>query len=832
MHSYTIHTATDCPPEAAVGGKAQGLLFLKGAGFRVPLFFIMPHSLLQAVIDGRARLPDVLQRWQQGHGIAEAQLWAVRSSAGQEDGEQHSFAGLFHTEINVPFSGLEAAIGRVLAAFGRSSRLRAYRPTEEEEPFGIVLQEMVAAELSGVVFSDDPQQPGSGAVVANVVPGLGDNLVSGRFEAFHAREIDGEFYYPNHGQEYVGEYFKGGERQEARLTAQEMEARLQPCMRALAEGAKALHRLKGKPLDIEFAIAGQALYWLQVRPITTAGAAALPNVWDNANIGENYPGLTLPLSISFTRYTYTTAYTAMVAFLGMPKEEREAHRAWLENLVGGIYGGLYYQVTAWQKLLYLLPFGRRASRLITKAWAMEEAPFEPPEGRADFRGYLLMLYRVLRSFLRFPSQKKHFEHLYAQVFEQYGEADFQGMPRERLIVAFQDIHRKLGEKWIVPVLNGFFTLLLFSLLKRVVRGSRLQGAYPNFVNDILYAQDGVVSVRIVQDFQALLRTILSAPRLKALFQAQPAAVIQRQLEEEHPGFLKQISAYISQYGERCGDGELKIETVNYKEDPLSFIAFLKANAIGEAPKARPQRQFDYRSALRSVYPFRPLRRYLAQWLVQATIPRFRDRENYRFYRTRSFHIMRRIFRALDLHLHRTGAIQAIGDSLYLELHEVLGPAPEGGFQELVASRKTAYEAYAKRNRAVRYHERNGHFLPVRTRALAIIGSLFQGIGCSSGAVTAEAVLITEGTSGTADIDGKILVAAYFEPGWINLFSRAAGVISERGNLLSHTAILCREMGIPAIVGVRGIANAVQDGSVIQMDGATGEVKIGVEKQDA
>ncbi len=74
-----------------------------------------------------------------------------------------------------------------------------------------------------------------------------------------------------------------------------------------------------------------------------------------------------------------------------------------------------------------------------------------------------------------------------------------------------------------------------------------------------------------------------------------------------------------------------------------------------------------------------------------------------------------------------------------------------------------------------------------------------------------------------DFSGKILVADYFEPGKINLFSKAGGIISIRGNLLSHTAILCREMGIPSIVGARGLLSKIKDGDKIEMNGATGKI---------
>ena len=100
----------------------------------------------------------------------------------------------------------------------------------------------------------------------------------------------------------------------------------------------------------------------------------------------------------------------------------------------------------------------------------------------------------------------------------------------------------------------------------------------------------------------------------------------------------------------------------------------------------------------------------------------------------------------------------------------------------------------------------------------------RGIGCSSGIVQGEVLLVNENNAQTIDPTGKILVAKYFEPGWIGLFVRACGLISEKGSLLSHTAILCREMKIPAIVGAKNSLEQLQDGELVRMDGASGEIK--------
>ena len=77
----------------------------------------------------------------------------------------------------------------------------------------------------------------------------------------------------------------------------------------------------------------------------------------------------------------------------------------------------------------------------------------------------------------------------------------------------------------------------------------------------------------------------------------------------------------------------------------------------------------------------------------------------------------------------------------------------------------------------------------------------------------------------ASLDGAILVAYQTDPGWVILFPAIGGLIVERGSMLSHSAIVAREMGIPAVVGVRGATGAIRTGDVVRLDGGRGTVQV-------
>ena len=99
----------------------------------------------------------------------------------------------------------------------------------------------------------------------------------------------------------------------------------------------------------------------------------------------------------------------------------------------------------------------------------------------------------------------------------------------------------------------------------------------------------------------------------------------------------------------------------------------------------------------------------------------------------------------------------------------------------------------------------------------------QGLGCCPGIVRGPVRVVFDPR--TVPLDQRaILVAEHTDPGWIMIFPSATGVLVERGSLLSHAAIVARELGIPAIVSVPGVTRWLRDGDWVEMDGATGRVR--------
>jgi pyruvate,water dikinase len=201
----------------------------------------------------------------------------------------------------------------------------------------------------------------------------------------------------------------------------------------------------------------------------------------------------------------------------------------------------------------------------------------------------------------------------------------------------------------------------------------------------------------------------------------------------------------------------------------------------------------------------------------------------RFARSRLFGIARRLFGRLADLFAAQGMLDCREDFYYLTVSEVFGylqgTSATQDLRRLVDLRREEYARFESLTLPDRLHTTGAPY-PVPTASEAALesgnGSLW-GTGCSSGTVHGAAWVVSDPRA--ADRAGNyVLVAECTDPGWAFLMIRARGLVVERGSVLSHTAIIGRELGIPTVVGVRSATARIKDGSPISINGSTGEVR--------
>ena len=230
---------------------------------------------------------------------------------------------------------------------------------------------------------------------------------------------------------------------------------------------------------------------------------------------------------------------------------------------------------------------------------------------------------------------------------------------------------------------------------------------------------------------------------------------------------------------------------------------------------------------------KPFKKLTYSYIVKKARYFVRNRENLRFERTRIFGTVRKIINQMGEKLYLLDYINTPKDIFYLELNEVLGfiegNETNTNLKETVELRKQQETEYKKITMPQRFtthgsvNSNNYYIEDLIENKIDANTEMLTGIGCCPGIIKGKVRIITDPKDAVLE-KGEIMVAERTDPGWIMLFPMSSAVLVEKGSLLSHAAIVVREMGIPAVVGVDGLLSWLKTGDIVEINGATGTIK--------
>ena len=825
--------------EDRVGGKAAGLGLLMREGLPVPPFFVIPADL---DLDRKA-LKAALEALGPGP-------YAVRSSALAEDGAQHSFAGQLDSFLGVKaITKIEAAIDACRAS-GRSDRVQAYCTSRGigPGPVAVVVQRMIRGEASGVMFTRDPDQPDHTLISA--AWGLGEGVVQGSADC-DAFRVD--------NQGAIAAEVQDKQVQVVLVRDEPVERpvpkakRDQPVLsdaqvRTLVGWGHQLERIGGRPQDIEFTVDDEHIWLVQTRPITTPVPWGRKLLWDNSNIVESYSGVTTPLTYSFARNAYNTVYRLFCGVMGVNRGTIQQNDAIFQRLIGLIQGRVYYNLNAWFRILTLLPAYQYNRVAMQQMMGVSEvAADEDAEAPASIwqrnlvhkpRMAWLMVTLIWR-LVWLRRDTRRFQREFEEAVGGHRKRELDTLPPDELLAIYGDLQRRLLMRWTPPLVNDFFCMIFHSALRKqcaqlLCDGEEARGAA--MANALLAGQGDLESTAPTRALLERAARLRAAPWAVELFDSSATdhEVLEGALRD--PTFGRWLDAWMLRYGDRCID-ELKLETTPLREQPEFVIASLRNYLRGQpldpsqfGAGERRRRQMAEQQARTQLTGWR---RALFLWVLSRARETVATREDLRFLRTRIFGLVRDIFRALGVHMAATGAIDDPSDVFYLQLEELFGwvegNTPSTAWQGIVQLRRAEFDAYRQLpGPPERFHtwgpvHRHNRFAGKRTKATLDDDGMLRGTPCYPGVVEGEVVVLQDPGAG-ARLDDDILVTPRTDPGWVPLFPSISGLLVERGSPLSHSAVVAREMGIPTVVGVRGLTALIHDGVRVRMDGAAGTVK--------
>jgi phosphohistidine swiveling domain-containing protein len=880
----------------AIGGKALALTRLERAGMPVPSWFCVTTavfhdvtaSLSDLVANDLAQLdPADAERAaaisrtvmhaihdrglsaQDRAAIAallrdllpDSPFVAVRSSAADEDSAAASFAGQMDSYLFVPHADVER---RVLDCFAScfSPRALAYRRLHGRPAVtgaAVIVQRMIDSASSGVMFTANPTTGDTSETVVCAAIGVGEGVVADRAEAdtflidstslaVRGRTVAQKrarvgFDAAHGAGTAVIDVAEGDAGRDALDAAQ---------LTAVARLGQEIQGLFGCPQDVEWAFDAEGrLHVLQARPITTLSAER-QTIFDNANIVESYPGLSLPLTFSFVRQGYERTFRAASRTLGVPESVLRENHAVHSNLVGLVNGSIYYNLLNWYRLFQFVPGFEGALPAWEQALGLRGiVPPRPPapqtlvaRAKARWR-QVRVARRLLWHFLRLDAQVEDFRRTFEAVQTEFRSEPVAANDAHELFARFERIGDRLLERYAITVVNDAFVQQLYALLGRLMTRWNLGDTTRR--ND-LFAGGGVMeSVRPVESLLTLAQQIRRDPELKNLFTSRPAEEVWHRLGDlRSGGFRAALQRHFDEYGDRTFQ-ELKLETPLADEAPEMVIELLR-NYVAAAEDGKTQatlesfsRSTDRRRAaelaIRGALSGHPLRRLIFSLALSRTRRMVAHREDMRLMRSRGFGMIKRIVREIGRRFTRAGLITRPHDVFYLSIEEV-GAAIRGtsvtrDLRVLVEQRQVEYDRFRRWTPQSRVTARGVALASVAageapTARVSGPGadtvSELRGIGCSAGLVRGRARVVRSPEQ-HLNINGEILVAPMTDPGWVFLMVAAGGLIVERGSILSHTAIIGRELGIPTVVGVQDATSLIADGQMLELDGAAGTIRI-------
>ncbi len=806
--------------------------------------------------------------------------FAVRSSGIGEDSADNSFAGLFSSYLHQ--TNIEQIILSIKMCWASAftERARAYRQergiSTDKFGMGVIIQKMVFADIAGVGFSRNPiHHLKREQMIVSSVYGIGEGLVSGELDADHyyiQRPSDTNQAFAIEPHLVKKEFFfvkgsQGGlEKKSVAQEKQEVSSLTDAQIATISEAMIKLEATLGLPQDIEWAFEKGEFFCVQTRPITNLppegfykksvkGAEFI--LWDNSNITESYNGVTTPLTFSHVSKAYRQVYLQYCEVMGVPADVIKANEITFRNMLGLIRGRVYYNLGNWYKMIFLFPFAGTSKGFMETMMGVKQnlrpelaALFDftkNPPPYSFFRNiYILFrnLWRIFNVRKSVAQFKADFERVYSIAKRQ----DYKAKNIQELIAAYDQLNEDLLFKWKAPIISDTRCMLFFGVLKSLTEKWVKKDNSASLYNDLLSGQGDLPSTEPTRILMRIARKIDRGDTVfREWFITTPSKQVLQELRSgKSPEIFQDFNKFIDAYGFRCIN-ELKLESIDLHEDPtfaleaiISFVR-MKNTSVDEIIEREKETSANALKVIHENLSGPKLKIYLFI-LNQARIA-VKDREDLRLLRTNVFGICRRIFKALGQKFYEIKVIDEPMDIFYLSIDEISsfqeGRSFEVDFRNLTAARKKQFDEYRNTPQPPdRFYTEgavgaNINFPQIIAEQDLLIGeepvsddpNVLIGTPCSPGIVEGIVRVVREAKDAEG-LNGEIMVSERTDPGWVPLFPSTSGLLIERGSLLSHSAVVARELGIPTIVGVTGgLMKKLKTGMRVRMDASKGEIRI-------
>ena len=809
---FTVPTAVE-----EAGGKGHNLKRLTSMGFRVPGGLVVGASLYrehypapppfdlddEAILEQQCRAMREWIRNRELPGDVESGIrsmlagfpahtrFAVRSSSTFEDLASAAFAGQHDTFLNTPREKVADAVRACFASLWSPHAVR-YRHhngfAQDKASMAVVIQEMLAPTASGVAFSVDPVGGSLNHVLIEANFGVGESVVGG--------EAVTDSWLVDPGSSTIVERRVNSKEHRVVLSedgvteqAVPEEMRDIPCLSdeeilMIASTAKSIERAYGAPQDVEWALVGAELFILQSRPLTR-----IPPRYTRDESAERFPEPLTPLTWSYVEEAFNLSLEHSLTLMGISLPTRP----WFARIGSYVYGNQNaVELLALNRPMNMSSFDRLREQLPQLRDRFQWVIDLPNEWASDLDTFLLCVGRLAAvDFSGFTST-----------------AQYQGYFRELFRASCEYFKPNIA----ISMTQAFLVRTLFEYLQ-LLTGDPLEA---QTVLKGIIADCGAKTGQVNRDIALLAKMAQGDERLLSLLEKGGAAALSGLAS--FPRFRESFERFLSLYGHRETTFDYYEPTWGEAPQVVLDLVHVVASA-GPAEAGGRERdllkrrvesiKFVLERTPEDLLPFADELVRLARqfsWLD--------DMEH--FQTTRINPLVRKVIGSFGAHL----GLSQPHDLFFLAKQEIEGidsDALPPRCLELIRERKEQHLAA----RATEPEWAIGGKAPAPQDEE---GDVFKGVPGSPGTAEGEAYLVR----GVEDFpnmpEGAVLVARTTNPSWTPLFYKCSALITESGGPLSHGAVTARELGIPAVMFIRGALKKFHNGQWLKVEGSLGVVR--------